>query len=162
MTAPVSGLTVCARRRLVRLVRLVRDHHNSVILRGRILFALLAAVARVKEPCYDADLAGFLAAFGADAFTEYVGEAKMISRDTATYRTVAYAVQQGNPPQLRLILIMTGTVRFTGPNNITVSLVTEVYAAATDADGDGCPDEGATPLFTSLPEVTHGRRVPNQ
>jgi hypothetical protein len=117
------------------------------------------AALRVNEPIYTADFAGLLTAFGADAVSEFVGEVKMISRDTAKFGTVAYAKQQGNPPQLRAILVMNGTVKFTGPDNIMVTYTVDVYPAAADADLDGYPDAGAVPAVT-IPGLDYGRRVP--
>ncbi len=117
------------------------------------------AALRVNDVYYDAAMAGLLAAFGADSVSDYVGEEKMISRDTASYRTVAYATQRGNPPQLRLIVIMFGTIRFTGPDTYDVTYTVEVYWPESDADRDGYPDAGAAPLFRTDPAVDQARRV---
>jgi hypothetical protein len=84
---------------------------------------------------------------------------EMISRDTAKYGPVAYATQQGNPPQLRAILVMNGTVKFTGPDNITVTYTIDVYPATADANLDGYPDAGAVPRVT-IPGVDLAKRVP--
>ncbi len=118
----------------------------------------MTAALRVNMTYYNAGLAGFLARFGADTVSEYVGEEKMISRDTAQYWTVAYATQQGNPPQLRLIVVMSGTVQFTGPDDQTVNYTWDVYLASADADLDGYPDEGAMPVYNSN-GVDHARRA---
>lgn len=117
------------------------------------------AALRVNLTTYNADFAGLLAAFGADAVSEFVGEGQMISRDTSKFGTVAYAKQQGNPPQLRAILVMNGTVKFTGPDNIMVTYTVDVYPAAADANLDGYPDAGAVPSVT-IPGVDLAQRVP--
>jgi len=86
------------------------------------------AALRVNLTTYNAEFAGLLTAFGADAVSDWVGEVTMISRDTAKYRSVAYATF-GDPTQLCAILVMNGTVQFTGPDNITVNYTVDVYPA---------------------------------
>jgi expansin (peptidoglycan-binding protein) len=54
---------------------------------------------------------------------------------------------------------MNGTVKFTGPDNITVTYTVDVYPAAADANLDGYPDVGAVPAVT-IPGLDHGKRVP--
>ncbi len=116
------------------------------------------AALRVKITNYKAAFAALLAAFGADTVSEFVGEETMLDRDTAKYRTVAYATFQGNPPQARAILVMTGTVHFDGPDNQTVNYTLDVYAATADADTDGFPDTGVAPAV-SIPGTDHATRV---
>jgi hypothetical protein len=118
-----------------------------------------SAAVRVNLTTYNADTAGLLAAFGADSLSEFVGEEQMTSRDTAKYGTVAYAYEQGNPPQRRAIFVMNGTLTFTGPDSYTVDYAIEVYPASTDADLDGYPDAGAIAVVT-IPGVDHAKRVP--
>jgi len=115
------------------------------------------AALRVNLTNYNARFAGLLAGFGADTVSEFVGEEMMVGRDTAQYRTLAYATAHGNPPQRRAILVMTGTLQFDGPNNFTVSYTLEVYAASADADMDGFPDAGVLPVL-SLPAEDHASR----
>jgi hypothetical protein len=117
------------------------------------------AALRVNLTTYSPDLAGLLAWFGADTVGESVGEQAMISRDTAEYRTVGYATAQGIPPQVRLIVVMTGTLQFTDPDNFTVNYTLDCYPASADSDGDGYPDPGAVPVV-SVPGTDHARRVP--
>ena len=117
------------------------------------------AAIRVNQLMYTADLAGFLDSFGADSMSEYVGEAAMISRDTAKFGTVAYAKLAGNPPQLAAILVMNGTIKFTGPDNITVTYTVDVYPPGADANLDGYPDVGAVPVVT-IPGLEPAKRVP--
>ena len=118
------------------------------------------AALRVNEISYGADTAGFLTAFGADALTEYVGEAQMISRNTWKWSMVCYGVKQGNPPEIRGIAVYTGTGTFTGVNSYDVNGSNAIYLPTADADGDGLPDPGATPVVTGPPSGGSAKRVP--
>jgi hypothetical protein len=100
-----------------------------------------------------------MTALGADALTDYVGEAAMISRDTWKWSMVCYAVKQGNPPEIRGISVCAGTGTFTSVNSYDVNGNNTVYLAAADADGDGFPDPGATPIVT-VPLIHSVKRVP--
>src|SRR5215471_2645538 len=53
--------------------------------------------ARPIVKYYDAAFAGLLAAFGADSLSDVVGEARMISPDTAKWTLISYA--QATPQQ---------------------------------------------------------------
>jgi hypothetical protein len=90
--------------------------------------------------------------------SESVGEEVMTSRDTAKYRTVGYAITPGNPPVVRLIVVMNGMLQFTGPDTFTVSYTLDSYLPSADADLDGFPDPGATPVL-SVPGTDHASRV---
>jgi hypothetical protein len=123
------------------------------------------AALRIHLPIYNADFAGLLAAVGADSASDAVGEVKMVRRDTARYQTVFYLHVQGNPPTLRAIALNAGTVRFTGPDNFEVAYTIDVYPVNVpglpnaDADADGLPDPGTTPLVT-IPGLDTAKRVP--
>lgn len=129
------------------------------------------AAVRVNMTAYNAEFAGLLAALGADTVTEFVGELAMISRDTAKYGSVAYANQQGNPPQRRAILVMNGKLHFTGPDSFTVNYTIDVYPVNVpdtspfyglpnaDANADGYPDKGTLPVL-SIPGLDYASRVP--
>ena len=117
------------------------------------------AALQIHTVSYGADMAGLLAAFGADSLSDTVGEAAMISGDTGKWTAVCYGVKQGNPTELRLINIMTGTATFTGVDRYNIKFTMAVYPAAADANGDGFPDPGATPLV--IPNQTASvKRVP--
>ena len=96
---------------------------------------------------------------GADSVSEAVGELKMISRNTAAHSSVYYGQKAGGPLEIRLIFVMTGTIEFTGPDNAVVNYTNAVYLASADADKDGFPDPGSTPLFM-IPGVDTMKRVP--
>jgi hypothetical protein len=120
----------------------------------------LTCGVRVNTTMYGESVAGLLAGFGADTLTEAVGEMEMISRDTAKYGFVSYMQKQGNPPTLCAIVVMTGKLKFTGPDNFFVDYTLNVYLPAADADLDGYPDPGAAPALT-IPDVHEtAKRVP--
>jgi hypothetical protein len=126
----------------------------------------------VKTVDDDGSLAGLLAACGANTSSDAVGEDVMISRDTAKWSMVACAQTSGPPVQTKAILVYTGTLKFTGPDNWVINYTLDVYAVNVpitspfyglpnaDADHDGLPDAGATPALT-IPGLTGvGQRVP--
>jgi hypothetical protein len=117
------------------------------------------AAIRVNGFTYGADLAGLLATFDADTLTEFTGQGEMMSRDTFKFTFVGYGTKQGNPPLIRLIFVRPGTAKFTGPDSFVVNYTMDVYPAAADADGDGYPDPGTTPVL-SIPGAGPAKRVP--
>lgn len=114
------------------------------------------AAVRINDLSYGEDFAGLIAMFGANAGTEAVGHAQMISRDTAKAGFVGYFVQQGNPPRICAIYTWTGTFTFTGTDTAVVKGPINVYPgpanilglATADANGDGYPDPGVSPMFS--------------
>ena len=107
------------------------------------------AALRVSSGTLSPQFAGLFAALGATGGgSDNVGEMEMISHDTARFGTVAYAREQvpGNPLQINSIFVMTGTVKFTGPDTIVVTYTINVYPAGADVNGDGYPDPGAQPI----------------
>jgi hypothetical protein len=109
---------------------------------------------------YGADLTGLLQAFDADGFSNAVGEGELTSGNTGKWTAVQYAVKQGNPPQIRLIIIMSGTTKYTSPSHYNIYFTEYVYLASADANGDGLPDPGATPVLT-IPNLTSSvNRIP--
>jgi len=109
-----------------------------------------------------AEMAGLAAKFGADAFSDFVGEARMMDRTAARWTSVGYAVkrsQVNQPAEVKFILVLSGTWTFTDSSHAVLQYRVSIYPAATDADGDGMPDPGATPLGGA--DVTDSaRRVP--
>ena len=106
------------------------------------------AAIRINNISYGTDLAGLLAAFGADTLTEDIGQGEMISRDTFKWRFVGYGTKQGNPPLIQLIVVVTGTGTFNGPDSFVVNYTIDFYLPTADADGDGLPDPGTTPVLS--------------
>ena len=120
------------------------------------------AVIRVNFTSYGVDLADLAAAFGADSWSDLVGQAVMINRDTERWTLVGYAQAKGpnNELQIRAIAIAFGTLQFIDPDHVVIQTTLTVYPAAADADGDGMPDPGAVPVIT-IPGITEtGQRVP--
>lgn len=114
----------------------------------------------VKFQSYGADIAGLIAAFGGDRMSEFVGEGKMINRDTAKWTLVGYVQAGQNPPQIVAIIIPHGTWTYTDRDHAVLNYTIDTYLAAADADGDGMPDPGAIPVVTTLNVVDTAQRVP--
>ena len=118
------------------------------------------AALRVNTISYGVDTAGLLAISGADAVSDAVGEGAMISHNTGKWILVGYGLKQGNPPEIRQIWVYTGTGTFVAVDRFNLKYTLAVYPAAADANGDGFPDPGATPLVT-IPDLTASvKRVP--
>jgi hypothetical protein len=126
------------------------------------------AAVRVNPVAYGADIAGLLAMFGADSSeNECTGEAEMTSRDTAKWAFVEYGRKGGNPPQICMILVYTGTLKYGGPDRFDVEYTLDVYPGPAnilglpnaDADGDGFPDPDVAPVM-SFPGGGTAKRVP--
>ncbi|HLF30928.1 MAG TPA: hypothetical protein VI566_07860 [Xanthomonadales bacterium] len=120
------------------------------------------AALRVNFTSYGADLADLAAAFGADSWSDLVGQEVMINRDTAQWTLVGYAQAKGpnNELQIRAIAVAFGTLQFIDPDHDVIHVTVTVYPASADADGDGMPDPGAVPVIT-IPGITEtGQRVP--
>jgi len=113
---------------------------------------------------FDAQFAGLLAAFGADNLSDAIGEARMISPDTAKWTLISYA--QATPHQLgdllqnKAIVVFSGTWKFTSDDTVVLNYTVNVYLPSADADGDGYPDAGAQPALTIPGVVDNAKRVP--
>lgn len=124
------------------------------------------AAARPILKNFDAQFAGLLAAFGADNLSDAVGEARMISPDTA--RWTLYANAQATPHQpgalleTKAIILYSGTWKYTSQNTAVLNYDVKVYLPSpdTDGDGDGFPDANAQPVLTIPGFVDNARRVP--
>ena len=112
----------------------------------------------------DATFAGLLAAFGADTLSDAVGEARMISPDTARWTLIAYAQatphQPGDLLQNKAIILFSGTWKFTSNDTVVLNYSVNVYPPSADTDGDGYPDPGAQPALTIPGVVDNAKRVP--
>ena len=71
-------------------------------------------------------------------------------------------VQPANrtPAVISAISVDTGTGTFTGADSFNVQWDNAVHLAAADANGDGFPDPGATPLLTITNLTGSAKRVP--
>jgi hypothetical protein len=117
---------------------------------------------RVSAVAYDADFEALLAALGANAASESVGEGRMISRDTCKWTIVSYAQVAGTTLETTAILVYSGTWTFTGPDTAVLHYTLKIYPVSADANGDGLPDAGATPVMTIPGFVDTATRVPIQ
>lgn len=113
---------------------------------------------------FDAQFAGLLAAFGADNLSDAVGEARMISPDTARWTLLAHAQatpkQPGDLLQTKAIIVFFGTWKFTSQDTVVLNYTVNVYLPSADADGDGYPDANAQPVLTIPGVVDNAKRVP--
>jgi hypothetical protein len=108
-------------------------------------------------------MAGLVAKFGADSFSDFVGEGLMFNRDTSQWTLVGYALAQstlGHPPAIKLILVAVGTWQFTDLDHAVLQYTVTVYPAAADGDGDGMPDPGAVAAVTIPNVMDTAQRVP--
>ncbi len=100
--------------------------------------------------------APLLAALDADPMGELSGYEEMVSHDTAKYNTIGYLTKGTT---VKGIMVMTGTFQFVGPNNGVVKYSIKVYAPTADANGDGFPDAGATPIMPPIQGTDTAKRV---
>lgn len=123
------------------------------------------AALRVSSGTLSPQFAGLFAALGATAGgSDNLGEMEMISHDTARFGTLGYGRMEvpGNPLQINTIFVMTGTVKFTGPDTIVVTYTINVYPVNVpgfpnaDVNGDGYPDPGAQPILIPGVLPIHG------
>lgn len=120
-----------------------------------------AGAVHVKFQLYDTNMAALITAFGGDTVSEFIGEGEMINRDTDKWTLVGYIQKQGNPPQITAIWVVSGTWKFINPDQAVLKYTSYVYLPGADADHDGLPDPGTTPVLT-VPNLTDtARRVPN-
>ena len=106
------------------------------------------ATLHVTFVFYSPVMAGLIGSKGADSFSPFVGEIRMIDRTTAQFTQVGYAMkrsQLGQPPETKLNFVAFGTFEFTDSEHAVLEYTVNVYLAATDADGDGMPDAGSAP-----------------
>jgi hypothetical protein len=120
--------------------------------------------ARPIVKYYDSAFAGLLASFGADSLSDVVGEARMISPDTAKWTLISYAQATPQQPGALLenkgIVMFSGTWKFTSDDTVVLNYTVNVYLPSADADLDGYPDAGAQPVLTIPGVVDTAKRVP--
>jgi hypothetical protein len=121
------------------------------------------AAARPILKYFNNQFAGLLAAFGADNLSDATGEAKMVSLDTAQWTLISYMQvtphQPGDLLQNMAIVVSHGTWKFTSDNTAVLNYTLDIYPPSADADGDGFPDPGTTPVL-SVPTIDNAKRVP--
>jgi hypothetical protein len=113
---------------------------------------------RVDVLKWGPDIAGLLAAFGADSLTSAIGEGKMISTDTAKWTLLAYAQASGNQPTTTAAILYSGSWKFTSQETAVITYTVAVYPISEDGYS---PDLSATPLWVSPAPITDDvKRVP--
>ncbi len=121
------------------------------------------AAARPILSYYNGQFAGLLASFGADNLSDATGEIKMISPDTGRWTLISYMQvtpkSLGEVLQNKAIILSHGTWKFTSDNTAVLNYTLDIYFPSADADGDGFPDAGTTPVL-SIPTVDAAKRVP--
>lgn len=117
-------------------------------------------VGSIRFATYNADFAAILSSLGADTSSDHIGQAEMISRDTAKWSSVSYALKAGNPPVLQGILVNQGTWKYTSKDTAVLTYTFYAYLPSADADGDGFPDAGSTPAIVVPGVVDTAQRVP--
>jgi hypothetical protein len=120
------------------------------------------AALHIKFIIYSKQMAGLIGSKGADSFSPFVGDGRMIGRTTAQFTQVGYAMKQsqlGQPPEIKLIFVAFGTFEFTDSEHAALNYTVNVYLATTDGDGDGMPDPGSAP-WLAFPITDYAQRVP--
>lgn len=122
------------------------------------------AAARPILKQSDASFAGLMAYYGADNLSDALGEARMVSPDTARWTLIAYAQatphQPGEVLQIKAIVMYSGTWKYTSQDTAVLNYTVNVYPASADGDGDGYPDANAQPEWTIPGVVDNAKRVP--
>jgi hypothetical protein len=111
---------------------------------------------RVVATSWGADFQALLNSVGADTVTDFVGESQMISRDTYQFTHIGYAQKAGNPLTITAILVVSGTLKSTGPNTGLTTYTVSIYPPT----ADGFPNLEQPPLFTTPVATDPARRVP--
>ena len=92
---------------------------------------------------YGTQLPGLLEAFGADAFSPFVGHMVMTGRDTAKAGEVAYLVASAKtPPTIVAIVYISNQFRFTDPDTMISHYTSSVYPPSADGLPHGKPIVG--------------------
>ena len=95
-----------------------------------------------------------LARLGLDAVTDEIAEAVATGPNTGKYSGIWYGLAGG---RIVMIFLDNSTFTFDGPSSVVQHTI-DVYLATTDADNDGFPDPGSTPVTTLL-STSNGKRV---
>lgn len=106
-----------------------------------------AAAFRVNWPGGSPDFAPTMAYYGVDSMTDFIGEARMLSRKTARCCWVAYWIKTGVPNEIKMILIGSNDITFTSQDTGVSQATWAGYLPTTDANGDGLPDSLENPQF---------------
>jgi len=87
-----------------------------------------------------------LASLGLDAVSEEVAEEVITGPNTSEYTGIWYGLASG---RIVMIFVDNSTLTFDSPTQKTVYHTITTYLASADADNDGYPDPGSTPVGTN-------------
>jgi hypothetical protein len=108
---------------------------------------------------------GGAAALGADYASPLIGELVMTGPNSLKFTAVWYGMKRlpaGAPVTAQIVYIGVnkGEASFVGPGEAVTSHHIAHYLPGADADGDGLPDAGTTPVVGPIPVTTTDTRVP--
>ena len=84
-----------------------------------------------------------LAALGVEAYTDEIGEHVVTGPTTGKYTGIWYGLAGG---RIATIFLDNSSVTFVSPTQLTIEHTVAAYLATADADNDGYPDPGSTPV----------------
>ena len=84
-----------------------------------------------------------LAALGVEAYTDEIGESVVKGPTTGKHTGIWYGLAGG---RIATIFLDNSSVTFVSPTQLTIEHTVAAYLATADADNDGYPDPGSTPL----------------
>ena len=87
-----------------------------------------------------------LAKYGLEAVTEEIAEAVVTGVNTEVYNGIWYGLVGG---RTALIFLDHADITYVTPTDKIVAHTVDTYLASADADNDGYPDPGTTPVRTS-------------
>jgi hypothetical protein len=86
-----------------------------------------------------------LAVLGVEAVTDEIGEARVTGIDTGAYTAVWYGLVGG---RVVLIYLDNTAITFDSATQLSLYHTVSAYLTTADADNDGYPDPGSTPIAT--------------
>ncbi len=95
--------------------------------------------------------------------TPLIGEVVQTGPDTAAFNAYWYSISQGGPGQFDQVVTIgtvSGVARYLAPGKAELTDDFKIYLASADADGDGFPDEGSSPVAT-FTVTTVDTRIPS-
>jgi len=94
-----------------------------------------------------------------DSNTSFAGEVVMTGPDTAVFTAVAHSLNSIPSKHVVFSWVTSGEMRFVAPGKVESTHHISYYLPEADADGDGIPDEGVTPLLCLPPTTSLDTRV---
>lgn len=106
------------------------------------------------------------ASLGAEYASPLIGQLVMIGPRTAKFTTVWYGMRKlpaGSPITAEIVYIGVnkGEAAFTGQGEVVSTHHIAHYLPTSDADGDGLPDDGTSPVVGPITVTTLDTRVPS-